>query len=191
MRSPTFSPSPTTTSVVPSGPVAAVQLPLPSLAVHVISPAMAKVETRHSAARSTPSVFPQVCRIGCPFLLQPVRQFDCYALPGALTACSCQPGARLRRPAMRPNCIPPTPTTRVYPSDCLPCACRQDATVGEASRVSHELLIPFAVFLCSTVLDPSRYSEDTPQTLRPPRRRGPGRPASPAGAEHGLGDHED
>src|SRR6266446_3370492 len=73
MRSPTFSPSPTTTSVVPSGPVAAVQLPLPSLAVQVISPAMAKVETRHSAARSPPSVLPEVWSIGCPFVLQRVR----------------------------------------------------------------------------------------------------------------------
>src|SRR6266568_7743319 len=306
MRSPTFSPSPTTTSVVPSGPVAAVQLPLPSLAVHVISPAMAKVETRHSAARSPPSVFPKVCRIGCPFLLQRVRRFACYALPGALTACSCQPGARLRSPVMRANCIPPTPptlrhphtdkgycpfmtsgaqvatesgrtpvvvrrqsglvedvatdghvtpcsagsligtmgmrpkaqrrrwepflylfsqkeshlylkmrlqerndhrprarTSRGYPRKketprsgvpppaSQPWAGRQDATGGPGSPVAHLLLIPLPGFLCSTVLGPRRYGDGTTQTLLLPRRHDPGEPAAPAGAQHGLGGHED
>src|SRR5262249_3740797 len=77
MSSPTFSPSPMTTSVVPSGPVAAVQLPLPSLAVHVISPATARVETRHSAARSPPSVFPHIWSIGYSFLLDRVKRYTC------------------------------------------------------------------------------------------------------------------
>src|SRR6266567_903097 len=58
--SPTFSPSPTTTTGLPSAPTAVVQLPLPSVAVQVISSATARVATRHSAARALPSVLPIV-----------------------------------------------------------------------------------------------------------------------------------
>jgi len=56
--SPTFRPAPTTTSDFPSGPVAVVQVPLPSLAVQVISSASASVDTRHTRARAPPRVFP-------------------------------------------------------------------------------------------------------------------------------------
>src|SRR5262245_47311949 len=53
------------TIVLPSEPIATVQLPLPSLAVQVISPAITKVEARHKNAKAPPTVFPTVRSIVC------------------------------------------------------------------------------------------------------------------------------
>ena len=61
-------PSPTTRTTLPSGPIAAVRLPLSSPAVQVLAVATARVETRHNTARAPPPVFPMVRSIGCSSL---------------------------------------------------------------------------------------------------------------------------
>src|SRR4029453_8788681 len=66
--SPTLIPSPTTTTTLPSGPVAAVQLPFPSPAVQVISSPTATVATRHSTARALPNIFPNGRSIDCSLI---------------------------------------------------------------------------------------------------------------------------
>jgi len=43
--------------------------------------------------------------------------------PSCATACSCQPGARLRSPVMRANCIPPIPPTLRVGSGAHPPPC--------------------------------------------------------------------
>src|SRR4029453_19416027 len=52
---------------LPSAPVAAVQLPLPSLAVQVMvwGAAIAKVAARHKSATAPPTVLLTVCNIVC------------------------------------------------------------------------------------------------------------------------------
>src|SRR5713101_945122 len=80
MVSPVFTPSPTTTTVLPSGPVAAMQSPLPSSFAQVISVATARVETRHSTAMAPPTVFPNVRNIGFSLFLADVRPILSFPL---------------------------------------------------------------------------------------------------------------
>src|SRR5262245_12823067 len=94
MGSPAFSPSPTTTTILPSGPVAAMQSPLPLSFAQVISVAIAKVETRHITAMAPPRVLPTLRNIGVSFLLDDMRGgLFCYS-PCAPMAFSCLSSGR-------------------------------------------------------------------------------------------------
>src|SRR6516162_6418360 len=80
--SPTLIPSPTTTTTLPSGPAAAVQFPFPSLAVQVISAAIATVETRQSTTNTPPTVFPHRRSIGFALRLAVIMVRHLLSGPG-------------------------------------------------------------------------------------------------------------